>query len=155
MRRETKLFCFSYTCILFLVLGILAFVYGCNDLSCPRKTVLNGTVINSIRINSTCIISNFDEVCFYWITHLSTDFINCTVNNGPYINGRILKLYYDKADNSCSLSNGFINTIPYIGLFLILISLAMLIGFVETYRKTTGNISLIRNIIKWRTELLN
>ena len=117
-----------YTCI-------LAFVYECNDLSCSRKTLLKGTVINSIRINVTCTISNVEEVCFYWITYLSTDSINCTINNGPYINGRVLRLYYDNTDDTCSLSNGFINTIPYIGLFLLLLSLTMLIGFVETYRK--------------------
>ena len=149
MRRETKLFCFSYICTLFLILGILAFVYGCNNLSCPRKTLLKGTVINSIRINATCTISNVDEVCFYWITHLSNNLINCTVNNGPYIKGRVLKLYYNNIDNNCSLSNGFINTIPYTWLFLLL---TMLIGFVETYRKV-GNISLIGKIVKWKKEL--
>ena len=111
---------------MYIISGIecISFCYGCNDLSCPNKTVLNGIVTDFIRINATCTIAN--KVCFYWITYLSTDFINCTVNNGPYIN--------DNVDNSCSMSTRFINTIPYIGLFLIIISLTMLIGFIETYR---------------------
>lgn len=122
--------------VVFLVLGIVSLIFGCNEKVCLSQTILNSTVIDSRYINTTCVRIGVEggksiEDCSHWESDVTTFNLNCTIWNGPYEKGTSVIIFYDKSKDKCVRRTMILEGLPYFGITMLILSIISL--FVAFY----------------------